>query len=203
MVDYSLIVAKNIIELRKSRGLTQQDFAKILNYSDKTISKWELGYAIPNVETLKQIADYFDVTVDYFLSEHETIDESDKKKKYFSVGTRRNLLLISVDLFFISICAIVYAALLDKHAGNFWQVFIWGISASLFFNAIMANKWWKYTYIPHIFASFTIWTVLIGIYITLLYFNVDYNFWYLFFIGLPIQFATLIILTLTHSGERK
>ena len=92
MEGYSKIVAKNIIALRKSRNLTQQDFAKVINYSDKTVSKWELGYAIPSVETLKQIADYFGVTVDFFLEPHEEIT-SKGVVRLMNKETRRILLL--------------------------------------------------------------------------------------------------------------
>ena len=46
------IVAKNLIELRKSRNLTQSELAEMLNYSDKTISKWENGDSLPDISVL-------------------------------------------------------------------------------------------------------------------------------------------------------
>lgn len=202
MEDYSEIIAKNLTLLRKSRELTQQDFAKLFNYSDKTISKWELGYAIPSVETLKQIADYYGVTVDYFLVQHEELPEQ-HKAKYISTKTRRILLLCLVDLFFLLVSATAYAAVATSIEGmNYWPVFIWGVSLGSFFNAVMVNKWWRYTYLPHIFSSLTIWSTLIGIYFTLIWSNVNYNFWYLFFVGFPIQLATIIILTLARSSTK-
>ena len=106
MEDYSKIVAKNIIALRKTQDLTQQDFAKIINYSDKTISKWELGYAIPSVETLKQIADYFGVTVDYFLEEHEEV--KDNSLPLIDRKIRRILIIALFDLFFHSISSRIF-----------------------------------------------------------------------------------------------
>lgn len=46
------IIGRNIVSLRKSAGMTQADLAAKLNYSDKAVSKWERGEAIPDIETL-------------------------------------------------------------------------------------------------------------------------------------------------------
>ena len=203
MEDYSKIVAKNLIALRKSRDLTQQDFAKILNYSDKTISKWELGYAIPGVETLKQIADYYEVSVDYFLEPHEEVE--DNSLPMMDRKIRRILIMIMFDLFFLSIGATIFAAISTTSGATFvmyWPVFIWAVAISCFFNSIFTNKWWKHTLWPYIFASATIWWSLVAIYITLIYSDFHYNFWYLFFVGVPVQFATIIILSLSHSTTK-
>ena len=70
MNDLKRIIANNITNLRKSKNLTQLEFAKELNYSDKAISKWERAESIPDVVVLKQIADFFGVTIDYLLNEH-------------------------------------------------------------------------------------------------------------------------------------
>ena len=201
MTNYNEIVAKNLIALRKAQNLTQQDFAKIFNYSDKTISKWELGYAIPNVETLKEIADYYGVTVDYFLISHEKV--IDTKMRVISRKTSRILLMVLFDLFFLLVTATIYAAMATTSPeSNYWPVFIWGIFASAFFNSFISNKWMKHTPWPYIFTSVTIWSGLIAIYFTILHNDYHYNFWYLFFVGLPVQLGTLVILFMTHSSYR-
>ena len=65
-------IAANITELRKRSGMTQQDLAAALNYTDKAVSKWERAESIPDVIILKRIADLFGVSVDYLLAEeHE------------------------------------------------------------------------------------------------------------------------------------
>ena len=66
--DLKPIIAKNIIDLRRTADITQAQLAEKLNYSDKAVSKWERGEAIPSVATLKEIADHFGVTVDYLIS---------------------------------------------------------------------------------------------------------------------------------------
>lgn len=59
--------AENLKKLRKSKGLTQVQFAKIFNISSGTIAMWETNKRIPDTAMLIKIAEYFDVTVDYLL----------------------------------------------------------------------------------------------------------------------------------------
>ena len=55
-------------ELRKSKGLTQEDLAQQLYVSRTAISKWESGRGIPNMESLKAISKFFDISLDELLS---------------------------------------------------------------------------------------------------------------------------------------
>ena len=70
-------------ELRKQKGLTQEELAEKLYVSRTAISKWESGRGYPNIESLKVIAKFFSVTVDELLSSGEalTIAEEDNKRK--------------------------------------------------------------------------------------------------------------------------
>ena len=70
-------------ELRKQRGLTQEELAEKLYISRTAVSKWESGRGYPNIESLKAIAKLFSVTVDELLSSGEvlTIAEEDGKRK--------------------------------------------------------------------------------------------------------------------------
>lgn len=54
-------------ELRKSRGITQEDFGKILNVQKATISRYEKGVIFPSPDVLKKMANYFNVSIDYLL----------------------------------------------------------------------------------------------------------------------------------------
>ena len=71
MEERRAIVADNLIRLRIAAGLTQAELGERLNYSDKSVSKWERGDAVPDVFVMKQIADIYGVTVDYLLESHE------------------------------------------------------------------------------------------------------------------------------------
>ena len=70
-------------ELRKHKGMTQEELAEALFVSRTAVSKWESGRGYPNIESLKAISKFFGVTVDQLLSGEEllTISEEDNKKK--------------------------------------------------------------------------------------------------------------------------
>ena len=70
-------------ELRKQKGLTQEELAQALYVSRTAISKWESGRGYPNIESLKAISKFFSVTIDELLSTDEvlTIAEEDNKQK--------------------------------------------------------------------------------------------------------------------------
>ena len=70
-------------ELRKQKGLTQEELAESLYVSRTAISKWESGRGYPNIDSLKAISKFFSVTIDELLSGEEvlTIAEENQKQK--------------------------------------------------------------------------------------------------------------------------
>jgi len=60
-------LAKRIKKLRKNKDLSREDLSKVLNLSYWAIAKYETGDRVPDSKTLKKIADYFDVSIDYLL----------------------------------------------------------------------------------------------------------------------------------------
>ena len=74
-------------ELRKRRGLTQEELAEALYVSRTAISKWESGRGYPSIDSLKSIANYFSVTIDDLLSGDEilVIAEEDQKQKELQI----------------------------------------------------------------------------------------------------------------------
>lgn len=69
-------ISKNIADLRKEKGLTQEQLAAALNLSPQAVSKWETGISQPDTQTLPLIADYFNVSIDYlFYGKNVTGDE--------------------------------------------------------------------------------------------------------------------------------
>lgn len=68
---------ENLAKARKARGLTQEALAVKLNVVRQTISKWEKGTAVPDVETLHRIAEALEVSVSSLLGEPEQTDKAD------------------------------------------------------------------------------------------------------------------------------
>lgn len=73
-------------ELRKQRGITQEELAKLLFVSRTAVSKWESGRGYPNLDSLKAIAKLFNITIDELLSGEEILviaEETTKQKQQY------------------------------------------------------------------------------------------------------------------------
>ena len=64
------ICGNNIAIFRKEKKISQRELADLLNVTDKSVSKWERAGSLPDVATLKRIADVYGVTVDYLVTPH-------------------------------------------------------------------------------------------------------------------------------------
>ncbi|MBQ9731197.1 MAG: helix-turn-helix domain-containing protein [Bacilli bacterium] len=67
-------LADKILELRKKKGLSQEELAEVLNVSRQTISRWEVGTALPDAINLVQLSKVFEVSTDYLLNEEYSSD---------------------------------------------------------------------------------------------------------------------------------
>ncbi len=68
-------------ELRKGRGLTQEELAKELFVSRTAVSKWESGRGYPNIDSLKEISRFFKVTIDELICPDEIIKAAENEKR--------------------------------------------------------------------------------------------------------------------------
>lgn len=84
--------------LRKSRNLTQEELAESLFVSRTAISKWESGRGYPNVDSIKDIACFFSVTIDELLSSEKILSLA-KKENQTNIKKMCNLLFGVVDVF--------------------------------------------------------------------------------------------------------
>ena len=71
-------------ELRKSKGLTQEELAESLFVSRTAVSKWESGRGYPSIDSLKEIARFFSVTIDNLICSDEMISVAENEKKEFA-----------------------------------------------------------------------------------------------------------------------
>ena len=183
------IVAQNLVELRKKSGLTQQQLAENFSYSDKTVSKWELGYAIPSVEVLKSLADYYGVNVDYFLVEHQISAEVEKKHK--SKVDNHGLVVGLMDAVILLIVTMVFVwSILNSETEPYWQVFVWGASGCLLLTTVFIRRWWKNDKVSLLICgSLFIWVLITAFYLQFL----TQNVWYIYFIGIPMQLIAFIL----------
>ena len=106
-------------ELRKQKGLTQEEAAEMLFVSRTAVSKWESGRGYPNIDSLKAIARLYNVTIDELLSSDEllTIAEEDTKEKE---SHSRDLLFGLLDMSFIMLFFLPFFGIYDNlpHISN-------------------------------------------------------------------------------------
>lgn len=69
------IIGEFLKELRKEKELTQQQFAEILNVSNRTVSRWENGNNMPDLDVLIYISDYYEIDL------RELLDGESKSEK--------------------------------------------------------------------------------------------------------------------------
>src|SRR5690606_37404500 len=101
-IELGRILAENITYYRKKLNLTQLELAEKLNYSDKSVSKWERAEGIPDVFVLKELSVFFGITIDTLLS---------KRKKPFLLFRNKYLLAYFYASIFIVIGITSYGLL--------------------------------------------------------------------------------------------
>ncbi|MBR3613591.1 MAG: helix-turn-helix transcriptional regulator [Clostridia bacterium] len=69
---------EKLMKLRKEKGLSQEEFGNLLDVSRQSVSKWELGQAQPDVDKIKKICEFYNISFDYLLNDN--IDENEKVK---------------------------------------------------------------------------------------------------------------------------
>lgn len=199
MEDLKMIIAGNIGQLRRAVGMTQLELAEKLNYSDKAISKWERGESIPDVVTLKAVADLFSVTVDYLLRPDHPL-ETEVKREYTKRQKRNHSLITWMSCALVWLIGIYFHAILGvalQNKSDLWLIYLYAVPTTfivyLIFNAI-----WGKPRRNFFIVSALIWTMLACIYISLLLFA-SVNMWLLFVIGVPAQIIVCLWSGLRHK----
>lgn len=195
MDDLKSIIAANISQLRRDKGITQLELAERLNYSDKAVSKWERGESYPDVATLKEIAEMFSVTVDYLLqAEHP--QEKTARREYTKKQKRNRVLITAIScvlVWLIATFVFVNIDLLTTDMHAHWLAFIYAVPATaivlLIFNSIWGRPRWNFVII-----SVLMWSFLLAVCLTML----SANLWLLFLVGIPGQ-----IIIVLWAGIRK
>lgn len=195
--DIKQIIAKNLANLRKNKKITQTELAEQFGYSDKAISKWENGDTLPDIQTLYQLCEFYNVTLDFLVSEQSF----DEKIKYINHLNKRVIINNSlIELLYCSfvwiLAVIIYVYLYTFSEINYWQIFIWAIPATTIV-MLLFTKVWKQKLYTFIVRSLFFWTLVAACYIQF----IEYNIWPLFFLMIPIQVA--LILTIAINDKLK
>ena len=152
--DLKLITASNIIKLRTSAGMTQAELGAALNYSDKTISKWERGEAIPDAYVLTQMGEMFGVTVDDILSSHDSwqppAEAEDKDRSYST-----NMIIAVAVLGVWTLALTAFVALWLVHVIR-WQIFVVAVPVSILTYMVLICVFHKTRYLQYVIGVFVL-----------------------------------------------
>ncbi|MGN1207852.1 MAG: helix-turn-helix domain-containing protein [Christensenellales bacterium] len=157
MNELKEIIAKNLITYRTKAKLSQLELAQKINYSDKSISKWERGLGVPDCFVLKQLADLYNIKVDDFFVENENskniqVDFSKSKQKKHILIT-----LLSCGLVWL-VATFVFVGLCWVKISGAWLSFIVAIPVTAIVLIVFSSLWWQYFWVG-IFSSVLSWTL--------------------------------------------
>ncbi len=186
--DLAVIIGKNIMRLRKAADMTQSELAEKLNYSDKSVSKWEQGNGIPDVRILVQIAEYFHVSVDDLLREQPAKPVLPARTKLFR---RLVILALSVGLCWLAaVVCFVLGGIISPATGGMWLAFVYAVPASAVVVVVFSCVWsWKW--VRFVSVSLLVWSTLACAYLTVWWVVPHPTLWLIFLIGVPLQFLAV------------
>lgn len=192
--DLNSIISHNLSSLRKGKGLTQGELGEHFSYSDKAISKWEKGESLPDLITLKSLADFYEVTLDYLVTSHKDEDLIEQGKNPPNKIFKQKIILV-----LFALCTLISLFVIGDFilrikplpSWNSFQVYFWmmpslAIVASFFFRHF---KWKLASFIS--FVIF-VWLLALAFYLELGYDwgKNGWNSWFILFSPIPI---TLIL----------
>lgn len=197
MDDLKYTTASNIINLRQKAGMTQSELAALINYSDKSVSKWERAEAVPDAYVLKKMSEIFGVTVDYLLSPHDGWDQDPRQKK--PAYSNQVIILLSVTgVWMLALILFISLWLL----GNLvWIIFIYAILFSmlvlLVLNSVLEQGRHNYFIISALLLS-----VVASLYFSFLYFGKQ-NYWQLFLLLAPAWIVVYLVSRLRKRPDKE
>ena len=197
MDDLKYTTASNIINLRQKAGMTQSELAALINYSDKSVSKWERAEAVPDAYVLKKMSEIFGVTVDYLLSPHDGWDQDPRQKK--PAYSNQVIILLSVTgVWMLALILFISLWLL----GNLvWIIFIYAILFSmlvlLVLNSVLEQGRHNYFIISALLLS-----IVASLYFSFLYFGKQ-NYWQLFLLLSPAWIVVYLASRLRKRPDKE
>jgi len=176
-LTFKALIAENLIYYRKRANLTQLEIADMINYSDKSVSKWERGDGVPDICVLRRIAEIYGVTLNDIINERtdeietEIIEESQTEISPVAEPRKKHSLfhiLLSVcALWLLSTIAFSFIKMLEAPVERAYMVFLYSIPTSFIVVEIFAIKWKLHPLIHLMCISTILWTTAMCLQLTL------------------------------------
>ena len=179
MDERKATIASNLIKLRLAAGMTQAELGEKLNYSDKSISKWERGDVTTDVFVLMQIADIFGVDVDYLLKPHNEIEPAIYNKPAGEATYTTNMITL-VTLLGIWTVALFIFVILWICGMVVGLVFVYAVPVSLI-TLLVLNSVWNGGRKNRFIIAALVLSIIGTVYLTFL----SRNLWQLWLLAVP------------------
>ena len=179
MDERKATIASNLIKLRLAAGMTQAELGEKLNYSDKSISKWERGDVTTDVFVLMQIADIFGVDVDYLLKPHNEIEPAIYNKPAGEATYTTNMITL-VTLLGIWTVALFIFVILWICGMVVGLVFVYAVPVSLI-TLLVLNSVWNGGRKNRFIIAALVLSIIGTVYLTFL----SRNLWQLWLLAIP------------------
>ena len=177
--------ARNLTHYRKASGLTQPELAEKLNYSDKSVSKWERGDGLPDLTVTAQIAEIFGLTVNDLIADKP-------RRKLMNTHNKIIITLLSMGIAWL-VATVLFFLFEMTLPGvyNWWLLYIYAIPISAIVGIVFSCIWWKKI---HIFASIStlIWSVALCIMLTVSVFIHEHKIYLIFIVAAVVQVMTIL-----------
>ena len=193
--ELKLVVAGNLINLRTGAGMTQAELGAKLNYSDKSISKWERGEAIPDAFVLTQMAELFGVSVDYILSSHDAWEptvapEDPRQDVVYSTSVITAIAVLGVWTLALTAFVTLWLAVDQLR----WQIFVAAFPVSVLTWMVLMCVFKRTRHLKYMVALFVL-SIFVCVYLLLL----NRNPWQIFMIAVLAE----VIVFLSFHVQKK
>ena len=203
-------IGTNIATQRKLAGLTQAGLAEKLNYSDKAVSKWERGESMPDVLTLMQLAELFEITVNDLLEDPNQLPGNPGKlekamtqvsEKALKRKANKNVILgLSTTLvWFVALLIFVIISSFDLPYS--WIAFFYAVPVNAIVLLSLRSAWHDFRW-NRALISLIVWGFLVSVHTTFLVF-LRFNMWKIFLLGIPGEVATSLWFRLFRPEKEK
>ena len=203
-------IGSNISAYRKRCGLTQAGLAEKLNYTDKAVSKWERGESIPDVPTLMQLAELFEIEVGELLADPNELPGDPGKLEKAMTQVSEKALRRKADKSIIqrlcsvlvwSVALLVFVIVSSLNIPKSWITFFYAIPANAIVLLSLRSAWHDFRW-NRALISTIMWGSILSLYMTLLVFF-GLNIWKLFLLGIPGQAAIILWFRMYRTPKNK
>ena len=196
-------IGANIASYRKRNGMTQARLAEKLNYSDKAVSKWERGESAPDVVTLVQLSELFEITVNDLPQDPNALPENPGRmervmeaavEKTLKRKANKTIILMLSSLLVWSVALLIFVVLSILDVPKSWLAFFYAVPADAIVMLSLRSAWRDFRW-NRALISVIMWGTLLSLFASMVVL-VDpllwTKIWRVFLLGVPGQAAILL-----------